>query len=271
MEIIIEQVLFDNFFIDLIVLLLTNKILKLNAKKLNIFLGSVIGTIGAVILPLLYFNNILMWLFKISVGFCMVVVLKKFQSFREIVVAFLTILTLTFVFGGLCFAVLIAINKRTDINSLVIGKYSVPVGVCILVVLIYWWLFEKLLNYIKSKNILSKFTYDIQIQVKEQVFSFKAYLDSGNRLTDEDGKDVSLISLSCFNKINKTFKNFSNIHFIKTRSAVGENAVMVFEVDKLIIKKENEKIFNKNALIGVSENEFKNFDCLLNCNTLKYI
>ena len=271
MEIVVEQVLFDNFFIDFIVLLLTNKLLKFNARKRNIFLGAIIGMVGAIMLPMLYFSDILIWSFKISIGFCMVIVLKKYKSFKEIIVGFLTILSLTFVFGGLSFAILIAVNKRADLNSLIIGNYKVPVGVCLLVVLIYWWLFNKLMNYIKSKNIVSKFTYDIQIQVKDAIFNFRAYLDSGNKLKSSEGKDVSLISLSCFNKINQKFKNFSKIEFIQTQSAVGENAVMVFEVDDLIINKENEKISTKKALIGVTKTEFKDFDCLLNCNTLNYI
>lgn len=279
MEVIVEQVLFDNLIIDYLILKLTNKILKLQVSKKKLFLGAVIGSMFALILPLFSFNGVLLYLIKMLIGFCMVLVLKKYKNVSELTVSFITMVSITFMFGGLCYAVTLNLENVVSMHSFVLDNFQFPIGIILLSILLYVWLFDKILNYIKKKTQVYNFSYDIEIQLKDKVFKFKAYLDSGNKLLDKDLKPIMLLSSSAFNTINKelnninsknNFNNFmKNIHFVEMQTAGGSNQIVVFDIEKLTIKKENEqRVINKDARVGIANTNFKNFDALLSLDML---
>ena len=65
MVIYIEQVLIDNFIINLFIILSLKSILRAKIKKINIVLASLLGSVIALILPLFHFNLIINSLIKI--------------------------------------------------------------------------------------------------------------------------------------------------------------------------------------------------------------
>jgi len=268
MEVIIEQVLFDNFIIDYIILKLTNKILRLEVVNKRLFLGSLIGCLFALVLPLLSINGILLFLVKIIIGFCMVLVLKKYKSFSEMIVSIITMISITFLFGGLCYAVTCELESKVTMQGFMLGSFEIPIGIILFVIVGYVWIFNKILNYIKIKSQVSNYSYDIEIKLNNKIFNLKGFLDSGNRLYDLDNKPIMLISKSAFESINKKFGELDNIlknvHFVEMQTAAGNNQVLVFEIEQLIIKKENNENLTSEAVrVGIANTNFKNFDCLL--------
>lgn len=267
MEVVIEQVLFDNLVIDYLILKLTNKILRLGVSKKRLVLGSVIGCIFALILPLMNLNGILLYLVKIIVGFCMVLVLKKFKSISEAIVSALTLISTTFLFGGLCYAITCEMEQVITVQGFMIGNFELPIGIILVVIFGYAWIFNKILNYIKIKSRVSNFAYNIEIELNNKIFNLKGYLDSGNRLYDLDKKPIMLISKSAFECISKDLScskgNFNKVHFVEMATASGTNQILVFEAEKLTIKKDDNNIIANEIRVGIANTNFKDFDCLL--------
>ena len=142
---------------------------------------------------------------------------------------------------------------------------KIPISLVLFVVLAYSWLFNKVLNYIKLRNKTTQFLYDIEFEINNERYEFKGYLDSGNRLYDLDKKPIMLISKSAFEKLNKNgLKKLNQVHLVEIQTASGNNQIMVFEIGKIVLKNEEIKTINRNVRIGISNTDFKDFDCLLN-------
>ena len=78
MEIYIEYVLIDNLVINALILLCTKKTLKLKTSWLRLGLSSLLGTVVAVMLPLINISSIFLILIKIGLGVLMVLILSRF-------------------------------------------------------------------------------------------------------------------------------------------------------------------------------------------------
>ena len=68
MEVYIEYVILDNLIMDFLLLKETAKLLKLKYKNLQIFIGAIIGTVGAIVFPLLKILPLYVFLLKILLG-----------------------------------------------------------------------------------------------------------------------------------------------------------------------------------------------------------
>ena len=90
MVIYVEQVLIDNFIINLFIILSMSAILRVKFKKINMVLSSLLGSVIALILPIFGFNLIINSLIKILLSLIMVIILKKFTKFKEYLLYYLT-------------------------------------------------------------------------------------------------------------------------------------------------------------------------------------
>jgi stage II sporulation protein GA (sporulation sigma-E factor processing peptidase) len=154
MQIYLEYVLIDNLVINGFILLLTKELLKLQVKKINIFLASLVGAVFALFVPLVVLPPILLLIAKICVGLCIVSILKKYKNSLEFITSFLTFLTLTFVMGGVCFAILNLLNAQVTNSGVLIYQNEIPLGIILLVIMGYSYLMLNLIkNFYKKKSL----------------------------------------------------------------------------------------------------------------------
>ena len=135
MEIIIEYVLLDNFLIDSLLLILTNKILKIPINKAGVILAGIFGAGFAVVSPLIKITGILAVLLKLLIG--LIIVWISNLNLNKIFLRFALFTGLTFLFGGL----LIALFNFLTINvydTMYIGYVSsLPLGTIIISILVF--------------------------------------------------------------------------------------------------------------------------------------
>lgn len=275
MEVYIEYVVFDNFVIDMIILLLTCKTLGYKADKLRLVCSTCIGVICAILLPFVVAGVALMLCIKILVGALIMVVLRKYKRFVEFVVGYLVFLTYTFVLGGVCYALCLAFGS--SVLGVLINAYQIPMGLIVLIVAFYVYLLFKLVTYLRYKNNTLSLYYDVVISVKNKKYYVRGYVDSGNNIYS-DGKPVVVLSRSSFCKVFTDFPldcillcktdkiPYKNAHFIDYYTADGANKMLVFDVDKIEIKNSERAFERTGVVLGVSKvGSFSNsFDCLLN-------
>lgn len=285
MVIYIEQVLIDNFIINLFIILSLKAILRAKIKKINIVLASLLGSVIALILPLFHFNLIINSLIKILLSLVMVIILKRFTKFKEYLLYYLTFLLLTFVFGGACLFILMSFDKSFKINNY--STYSLPLGVIVVIIFFIFIIIKNIFKNFYSRKKINNFVYKVVVENNEEKDEILGFLDSGNTLVDKlTGKPITIVNFYSLknvlkqisitdiilNKETKINKYFNNVHIVETTSiGNNKNKILVLEVQKLEIYLENKVNIIDNAIIGLTLKNFINdlgYNALLNSKLL---
>lgn len=285
MVIYIEQVLIDNFIINLFIILSLRAILKAKFKKINIVLASLLGSVVALILPLFRFNLIINSLIKILLSLVMVIILKRFTKLKEYLLYYLTFLLLTFVFGGACLFILMSFDKSFKINNY--STYSLPLGVIVVIIFFIFIIIKNIFKNFYSRKKINNFVYKVVVENNDEKDEILGFLDSGNTLVDKlTGKPITIVNFYSLknvlkqisitdiilNKETKINKYFNNVHIVETTSiGNNKNKILVLEVQKLEIYLENKVNIIDNAIIGLTLKNFINdlgYNALLNSKLL---
>jgi len=281
MEVYIEYVLIDNIVINFLLFLFTKKLLKLNIKTSNILICSILGAGFSFLMPYLAFFKGLLFLFKLFIGVLLVSLLKKYSGFKEFFVTTLTFITSTFLFGGLVFFVLDIINAKTTSSGLLIYEYQLPVGLIILIIYLYaYFMFQLISNFYKRK-LVNNYLFEVTVKLGEKFLNTKAFLDTGNRLTDSiSGKPIVIMNFNTFSNIYEQVNladlllgklenlPLKNSRYITVTSANGmKSKLLIFEGEELKIFLEHGVNIIPNVMFGLSLTKFKDsleYSMLLN-------
>ena len=285
MVIYIEQVLIDNFIINLFIIFSLRAILRAKFKKINIVLASLLGSVVALILPLFRFNLIINSLIKILLSLVMVIILKRFTKLKEYLLYYLTFLLLTFVFGGACLFILMSFDKSFKINNY--STYSLPLGVIVVIIFFIFIIIKNIFKNFYSRKKINNFVYKVVVENNDEKDEILGFLDSGNTLVDKlTGKPITIVNFYSLknvlkqisitdiilNKETKINKYFNNVHIVETTSiGNNKNKILVLEVQKLEIYLENKVNIIDNAIIGLTLKNFINdlgYNALLNSKRL---
>jgi sigma-E processing peptidase SpoIIGA len=244
-------------------------------------LCSLLGAGFSLLMPMLTFFGVVLFLFKLFVGVLLVSLLKKFKSVQEFFVTVLTFMSATFLFGGLIYFVLDALNATTTNSGLLLYEFHVPVGMIILLIYLYaYFMFGLVRNFYKRKTI-NNYLYEVLVCSNEKKIQTKAFLDTGNRLIDyETRKPVVMINYKIFHALyenisptdlllgkieNMPLKNAKRIEAMGVNGKSG--SILLFETDVLQIFLEDKVNIIKNAMLGLSFAKFRDvldYSMLLN-------
>ncbi|MBR2468149.1 MAG: sigma-E processing peptidase SpoIIGA [Clostridia bacterium] len=282
MEVYIEYVLLDNLIINSVLLNLTNKTLKLKASKWNIFFSAVLGTIIAIILPLIefgignVFNNLIFILIKICLGLAMCFILKKPDNFTRYMATVFLFVTYTFVLGGMCFGLMYLLNVETSFSGILLFGFEIPVGLFVLMGVFYLRIIIFLVEYVRHKCTYTNFYFDVTLKNKGESVSVTGFLDTGNQLkVDDVGLPVvnyKTIFKLCPNIDVKSLvlgdlkgSNLKNAGFINLLNSGGRSKMLTFDIEEVdIVDHKNNVLKLKNQKIGLAKTNFDGkFDCLL--------
>ncbi len=248
----IELALFINLCLNSFIIKLSSMFLRENARMW--FLSSLLASIIAIILPL--FNLTIIFKVIIAVCTCNIITVISFtiKNVKKFVITFTTIIFVTFLFGGGCYAV----ESMFGALPLI---YICLIGTVVFVVT------KIILNYQKKKDMIAKYTYNVILKDGDKTIYEEGYLDSGNILYDNiTKKPIILVTFEVFNRlyqninyINALTKNFDKSlvkdgHFVKINSIGSGTSILVFTIDEMVLN--SERSF-KNVAIGLS---FSSFD-----------
>ena len=286
MVIYVEYALIDNLIINSLLLNLTNKFLKLESRKLLIFLSALIGTIVALITPML--PQFFSYISKLLLAIIMPLIINRIKSLKKTISSIIVFLFLTMLFMGFCIFICYTFNIEfiTDSNGNLV--YNFPIGLSVFLCCFAYYIIKNLIKLFYNKKHINNFTYDVILFNNNIVYKTKAFLDSGNFLCDTQlNKPICLINLTVFNNlypnVNLSSLLLKKIDALPVKNAkylnvnsIGKNKeILVFEIEKMKIllknNKNNEKneqilTFN-NILLGLTLKNFANnlnADCILN-------
>lgn len=262
MDIYIEFAILDNMVVNYIVLYLAVLSAKLKTNRLKILIASLVATIIAIFSPFLKDELIVMIAIKILTPSLMILCSLKLKNISKFFKVYLWLITYTFLLGGICTAVLYVIGANVINGFLLEYNSFVPVGLLLLIFVLYSRLMILLVNKFKQNKTINEFLYSVVFNIKSKAFEINGFLDSGNFLIDKKTNlPVLVVSSKVFEQIS--LEDCREIQY----SSVGGTAYKM-----KIIEPENCKIFNKSSgkeikandfVIGVSKSNFTGFDGLL--------
>ena len=251
MKVVVEYVLIENLIINLIILKTTSLICK-EKCRLSL-LSSFLGACLTVALPALRLKSVGHILVQIGQTALVLCISLKFSTLKKFFCLFVCYFISAFAYGGAVYF----------FESLMGQEYMIAT---LLIVLIIFALITIVYRKIKRKADIEKFCYEIKIINENNCVLSKAFLDSGNLLTDPITKlPVCLINFNIFEKIcsncsiedvltrSKKLDSLKLAHYINFSTLNNSNKIFVFQVDQI---KVGEKCFD-NAMLGLC---YKNFN-----------
>jgi stage II sporulation protein GA (sporulation sigma-E factor processing peptidase) len=181
MSVYIESVILDNFFVTLLISLLSYRALSIRRSRRRHFFAALTGTAVAVAYPLLDLHAAFLVLIKLALAAVLVLILfyKKAKMFPAACV----FLGLTFAFGGALFAIGYAFYG--DVHAaLTLPVTFLPTGLIIAAALVLYLIYKKIVRKLKRVRDAKTYLVRAEIDALGKTVSGVAFLDTGNRLYD---------------------------------------------------------------------------------------
>ncbi len=250
-----------NLFMDILVLCLTNRILRGSAKPWRALLGALAGALGISLFFWLSkeINTVNILIFSIGMSFAMVWLDCRPCIGKELLAGVLACWGISFLLGGLLYA----LPPRAGKGILIFFTITFTA---------YWILNTgiRLFKYLKGKAVLRC---RVILETGGQKIELKGLLDTGNCLTDTDtGKPVCVMEKSRFSgmlekKQQDALESFCAMEdfgegdaenlkprfLIYTALGCERGLLPVVTADRLVIFWEGKKICLSQAAIGLSD------------------
>lgn len=265
MPVYVEYVFIDNIIINYLLIKSAIRCAQVKTKFIYLFLSSLLGTIIAIVLPLLSLGNGYNLSVKILLAFLMPLIAGKHLTLKRYFLSFLFFVLFTFLCGGFIIAVFNLANIDYSVYYSINYDSPLPVGITILLVYIVTLALKKLTFLILKERNVSPFLRRCVLTINKVKYQVHGFIDSGNCLYDsKSGLPVIVASVDLFDKIQKNGikKSVSTLEFL---TVSGKSTMQLYVIDKLVIYNLNTvNIFN-NVLLGVAGFGFnsKNYELLL--------
>lgn len=246
-EVYLDVLFLENMMMDFLILLAVKKVFPCSATYGSLLAGSVTGsllTCAILFFPCPVWTRYILLFFLVNS--CMTVIGLKIRTFPVFFKAWILLYLASFLLGGIMSWLRLYFGKFFRIIS-----FLFTLGICGFFLLYHGLLFLKKLW--KSQD----HSFDVILTVNGKDFHLKAFLDSGNHLSDPlTGKPVHIISKDACQKISSQISP-GRLRYIPYRTIQKTTSILpVFSVKKMRITGESEFLI-QSPLIGISEQ--KNF------------
>lgn len=244
MSIFIEYILIDNIVMDYIILRLMEMTVGVRFGKLHKWFVCILGGVFALIMPLIMYNKLLLFLYRITTSIILVLCIKKYNKLKSFFVYYLMFFAYTFFAGGVCLGVIELLGIDYTMSSVVMYKFDFPFGVFAIVLIIILRIMSKVIKVIKTKLKIGSFVRRISLSNGECSVHTNAFIDSGNRVSFR-GEGVSIISINAFMKLYKDIdvtgiltgkiadKRISGMEYIYIRGLGKSDKYLSFVLDSV--------------------------------------
>lgn len=231
MLIYVDLLFILNLWIDFLLLITTNLILKYNTSYKRVLFSSIIGAFSTFFVVIN--NKVLLLILKIIIAIIMQVIVNSYKGFKTLIENVFYFYLVSIILAGTLY--LLKLDKINMKENYLILLLATPI-----ILYINNKEIKKLNNYYKE-------IYIVTIIYKNKKYLFNAFLDTGNVLYDQYKKRP--ISLIYTNKIKF---NYDEGILVPIETANKKSLLKCIKVDKLIVEDKE----YKNAIIGLMNKKF---------------
>ena len=257
-----DVLFFTNLLMDYALLYISLKLLKAEINTLKLIIAAVVGALYGVFAFFINIMPVFEWLLKFAAASLMVFISfspKRILLFIKYVLIFLAV---SFCAGGIAFSVLYSTPLGTKLGAVFSGGtvyVNIPVYKLFFVCIACYFFMSIFSHVSKKYSLNAKKIYDVSIISGDNKACFKAFLDSGNFLTEpKSGITVMIVRKGICDFLTKD-KTAVPIFY---RSLSGDGEIQGFIPDKIIINNKTCTMY-----VAISDISFGDgFDAILPCN-----
>ena len=237
MNIYVDVVIMENFIVDLFILVITCKILKIQTNKIRIIIASIIGGVYSIVMVIPQINIFASIPFQIAISFIIIFIAfnknRIFIIFKGVGVFILV----SIVLSGMCFMFTIVQSNYSVDKSFQVEDNSFKN--IILSLIIIYFISCRIIAFIKDRTVVSNFIFDIEFEYSGKISSIKGFLDTGNELSEPSTNLPCILVEQKFLDIKHC--SDENLYYI-SYNAIGVKGILKgVKVDNVLIKKEGKE------------------------------
>ncbi|MDY4187449.1 MAG: sigma-E processing peptidase SpoIIGA [Candidatus Borkfalkiaceae bacterium] len=271
MEVYIEYVIIDNFIIDYLLLMLALKYSKENAKRGRVALSAAIGTVVALLMPIVNMPAIVKFFVKIALAFIMTRVCVKPQSTAAYFKTLGLFLLFTLIFGG---SAMLIMNFCGITYDFFYGSSAFPLGISLVIAVTLYRALKKAFSVVFEKTLVYPFTRQCVLTCKNKKVEAKGLIDSGNHLIFNGDFAVCVPCKNLVKKMKqKGFFDEQSLGEMTFKTASGKSFLKIYEIDEMLIYCNGKSNIIKRPKIGigVSSDSFgDDFEIILSAAYAQY-
>lgn len=246
-----------NTLVNYFILLAIRKITHSYTKRWRIALGAFVGGLSSLLLFLEHLN-IIMTLLKILSGVLMIAVTFEIKPIKQFVKKLFFLFAITFLFGGVTYAIYIFFDKDILIYSNGIIYFDVDMTFLVICSVISYFVITLITKYTDKKSSKNK-EYYITIENNGKSVSCTGLMDTGNNLREPfSDYPVIIVDKSIFNQLYTS----ETTRVIPVSTVNGESIIKAFKPQKVII---GDFVTDK-VYIGKSAVSLDEYKIILNIN-----
>lgn len=184
MTIYIDQMFFENFIMNFIILYIVSKLLKISSKWYRFSVGASIGAIYVILSYIVGFYSIPFVIPKIILSIVIVLSSFRIKSFREFFKTLIFFYSVTFFIGGISFGLSYFFNVSIIKEGGVLYVEEFPIIMvafaCMLSLIIGRWI----VFLVKNRANVEEFLYEVEIRLFDKKLKTKVFMDSGNNVKE---------------------------------------------------------------------------------------
>ena len=246
-----------NTLVNYFILLAIRKITHSYTKRWRIALGAFVGGLSSLLLFLEHLN-IIMTLLKILSGVLMIAVTFEIKPIKQFVKKLFFLFAITFLFGGVTYAIYIFFDKDILIYSNGIIYFDVDMTFLVICSVISYFVITLITKYTDKKSSKNK-EYYITIENNGKGVSCTGLMDTGNNLREPfSDYPVIIVDKSIFNQLYTS----ETTRIIPVSTVNGESIIKAFKPQKVIIG----DFVTEKVYIGESAVSLDEYKIILNIN-----
>lgn len=248
MVVYLDVLILENFLMNFFLLVVTMQLCRRNFKYRNIFWASIIGAVYTLTMVIDSIKLFSILPFKILFSFFMIFILLGRKNIWTLIKTTGVFLLTTIGFSGFCLFFSLINNPYDIVNGITIGSYSMKA--LIFSIMIFYLIAYRIYCYFKDRAIVENFLFDLEFNLENKVIKTKAFLDTGNELT-EPVTSLPVIILEK-EQINDCFFDDSKCFNIPYKGVGGRaDKMKAIKIKEIKITNSNGVEFSRAAMVGI--------------------
>lgn len=252
----------ENFIIDLFILVITGKILKIKTSKVRLIIGSIIGGIYSIVMVLPQMRIFAAIPFQIVLVFFIIIVSFNKGKISNIIKGVGVFILVSIILSGMCFLMTIWGGVYNINKPFVIEENSFKNIILSLVIM--FLISNRVITYIKERTIVDSFIFDVELEFNGIKHTIRGFLDSGNELREP------ITNLPCI-LVEERFIDLSgrkedSIYYISYKAIGVTGTIKGIKVENVRIKREGKEWKRVEAIICPCQevlSRYEEFNALL--------
>lgn len=256
MIVYLDVIILENFLVNLFLLDITLKTIKIRCALWKKILASFLGSLYVLVMFIPELKFFKTSITNIFIAFLVISICISNRNVYTYIKSTIIYIFYSMLLAGLTFYLSLSTGSEGHLNnSLIQFKYKK----LFLSMIIIYMIINRLLIYIKDRKILSKYIYNINISVANKNINFKGFLDTGNELREPlTNLPVIIVEKDLLQDLN--LKDYTTYNVGYSVISGDNGNLQGFKPDNIYIIMDDKVILKEAILVGCDNKLSKNND-----------